>query len=68
MKEKECVMCGKLFAAERNQKTCSDACSKALRKSSYQRWLDSHPGYMAEYFKANNERYTRPARRERKQA
>lgn len=67
--ERTCQICGKSFIAHnRNKKTCSDECSKKLRKQSRDLWLEKHPEYMKNYFIENRERYSRQARKERKQA
>lgn len=67
--ERKCQICGKTFTVKnRNRKTCSDECSKKLRRQSRESWLEKHPDYMKNYFIENRERYSRTARRERKEA
>lgn len=67
--ERKCQVCGKYFEAHnRNKKTCSDECSKELRRRYSKSWREKHPEYMRNYFIENRERYTRPARRARKEA
>lgn len=67
--ERKCQICGNVFVSHnRNKKTCSDECSKLLRKKSRDSWLEKHPDYMKNYFIENRERYSRTARRERREA
>ncbi len=67
--ERKCHICGKTFVAQnRNKKTCSEECSKKLRKQSRDSWLAKHPDYMKNYFIENRERYSRSARKERRES
>lgn len=67
--ERKCQVCGNVFIANnRNKKTCSEVCSKELRKRYHDSWITKHPDYMKNYFVENKERYTRSARKERKEA
>lgn len=67
--DRKCTICGKSFVAHnRNTKTCSPECSKELRKKSREAWISRHPDYMRDYFVEHRERYSRTARRERKEA
>lgn len=66
--ERVCQICGKTFIVNnRNKKTCSEECSKSLRKRSRDSWLEKHPEYMKNYFIENRERYSREARKKRKE-
>ena len=66
--KKQCEICGKEFEALRRKKTCSDECARKLRKEYRTQWLRNHPDYMKNYFQKNRERYSRSARRARKEA
>ena len=67
--EKKCPICGKIFETHnRNRKACSEECSKELRRQYSKAWRANHPDYMRIYFAENREKYTRPARRARKEA
>lgn len=66
--ERKCAFCGKMFIAHnRNTKTCSPECSQGLRKEYRKKWLEDHPHYMKNYFVEHRERYSRAARKERKE-
>ena len=66
--ERKCPICEKMFLTNnRNRKTCSIECSREMRRRYRETWLERHPDYMKNYFIENRERYSRGARKERKE-
>lgn len=55
--ERTCLICGKTFKALGRAKTCSEECSKALKKQRWKEWESSNAEHRAQYIEDNREHH-----------